>query len=182
MLIRRKQMNKLFCLILSMVLYFSLNAEELSDYRLGSGDKISIQVFNEEDLNLEVILSDAGTISYPFLGEIHASGETISHLENIIIDGLKGDYLVDPKVNVSVVEYRQFYMNGEVKSPGGYPFQPGLTLDKAVALAGGFTERASKSKIYVVHEGGPTGVKKAQISLNDAVQPGDIITIEQSFF
>lgn len=161
------------------------SAEDYSNYLLGSGDKISIQVFNEEDLNLEVTLSDAGTISYPFLGEIKVAGQTISQLEEAIVAGLKGDYLVDPKVNISVIGYRQFYMNGEVKSPGGYAFQPGLTLDKAVALAGGFTERASKSKIYVVHDGGKIGkegAKKAQLSLNDAVNPGDIITVEQSFF
>ena len=98
-------------------------AQSLSDYQLGSGDQIQVQVFGEEDLSMEVRLSDAGTISYPFLGEIRVAGNTVSQLEAQIVKGLKGDYLVDPSVNVSVVEYRPFYINGEVKTPGGYPYQ-----------------------------------------------------------
>jgi protein involved in polysaccharide export with SLBB domain len=156
-------------------------AETLSDYRLGSGDRIQIQVFDEPDLSMEVRLSDAGTISYPFLGEVRVSGNTVSQLEAQIVGGLKGDYLVDPKVNVSVVEYRPFYINGEVEDPGGYPYQPGLTLRKAIALAGGFTERASKSKINVLSEGAIDG-RQRQIGMDVMLNPGDIVTVEQSFF
>jgi len=156
-------------------------AETLSDYRLGSGDRIQIQVFDEPDLSMEVRLSDAGTISYPFLGEVRVSGNTVSQLETQIVGGLKGDYLVDPKVNVSVVEYRPFYINGEVEDPGGYPYQPGLTLRKAIALAGGFSERASKSKINVLSEGAIDG-RQRQIGMDVMLNPGDIVTVEQSFF
>ncbi|MGB0664069.1 MAG: polysaccharide biosynthesis/export family protein [Pontibacterium sp.] len=154
-------------------------AASLSDYTLGSGDLVSIQVFGEGDLSFEVRLSDAGTIPYPFLGEVNAVGKTTGQLASLITRGLKGDYLIEPNVNVTVLEYRQFFINGEVKKPGGYPFQPGLTLQKAVALAGGFTERASSSKMFVVSDGGADPVP---ISLNSSVEPGDIITIEQSFF
>jgi len=94
---------------------------------------------------------------------------------------LKGDYLVDPSVNVSVVEYRPFYINGEVKTPGGYPYQPGLTLRKAVALAGGFKERASKTKISLLSERALDG-KQRQVGIDEVLNPGDIITVEQSFF
>jgi protein involved in polysaccharide export with SLBB domain len=161
--------------------FCSLAAENLSDYQLGSGDRIQIQVFDEADLSMEVRLSDAGTISYPFLGEVRVSGNTVSQLEAQIVGGLKGDYLVDPKVNVSVVEYRPFYINGEVEDPGGYPYQPGLTLRKAIALAGGFTERASKTKINVLSEGAVDG-RQRQIGIDVTLNPGDIVTVEQSFF
>jgi protein involved in polysaccharide export with SLBB domain len=157
------------------------SSETLSDYRLGAGDRIQIQVFDESDLSMEMRLSDAGTISYPFLGEVRVSGNTVSELEVQIVGGLKGDYLVDPKVNVSVVEYRPFYINGEVEDPGGYPFQPGLSLRKAIALAGGFTERASKSKINVLSEGAIDG-RQRQIGMDVMLNPGDIVTVEQSFF
>ena len=130
---------------------------------------------------MEVRLSDAGTISYPFLGELRVSGNTVSQLEAQIVNGLIGDYLIDPKVNVSVTEYRPFYVNGEVESPGGFPYQPGLTLRKAIALAGGFTERASKTKITVLSEGAVDG-KQRQISIDEMLVPGDIVTVEQSFF
>lgn len=157
-------------------------AAEVSDYKLGTGDYIRIQVFGEEDLNLEVRLSDAGTISYPFLGEIEVLGLTVGQLEGRITEGLKGDYLIDPRVNLAVIEYRNFYIHGEVENPGGYSFLPGLTLRKAVALAGGFTERASRSKIYVLHEDDINRNKPATMALGATVYPGDIITIEQSFF
>jgi protein involved in polysaccharide export with SLBB domain len=168
-------------LVFLLVSALSPAAETLSDYRLGSGDRIQIQVFDEEGLSMEVRLSDAGTLSYPFLGELRVSGNTVNQLEAQIVTGLKGDYLVDPKVNVSVIEYRPFYINGEVDGPGGYPYQPGLTLRKAIALAGGFTERASKTKITVLSEGGVAG-KQRQIDIDDMLRPGDIVTVEQSFF
>lgn len=160
---------------------FSADGSTLSEYKLGSGDKLSIVVFDEDDLSIEVILSDAGTISYPFLGELAIKGKTLSELENMIISGLKGPYLIDPKVNVKVVEYRQFYIHGEVTKSGGYPYQPGLTLRKAITLAGGLTERASKSKIYLRRDGDNDPAPRL-IGMDDFVLPGDTITVEQSFF
>lgn len=155
-------------------------ANGLSDYKLGAGDVIRIFVYEEPELSFEVKLSDAGTLSYPFLGELIVSGKTVSELELIIDSGLRGDYLVEPSVNVSVVEYRQFFVNGEVERPGGFAFQPGLTLRKAVALAGGFTERASRNKIYVIRD--IQSEDRTLIKLDEDVFPGDIITVEQSFF
>lgn len=170
-----------FVLIVSAV-PFADASDALSGYRLGSGDVIRLQVFDEPDLSMEIRLSDAGTISYPFLGEIRVAGLTMSQLESEVVAGLKGDYLVDPKVNVSVLEYRPFYINGEVEDPGGYPFQPGLTLRKAIALAGGFTERASKTKIFSIPEGMAQVDNQKQVGMDDVIQPGDIITVAQSFF
>ena len=153
-----------------------------SQYQLGSGDVISINVFGEEDLSFEQIrMTDAGTFSYPFLGEVRALGKTVAEIERIIINGLKGDYLIDPKVSVSITEYRDFFVNGEVKNPGGYPFKPGLTLRKAVALAGGLTERASENKVSVIRENG-NDKRTFKANMDTPIQPGDIITIEQSFF
>ena len=153
--------------------------ETLSDYKLGAGDQIRITVYDEPDLSIEVRLSDAGTISYPFLGEIRVAGRTVGELEQRLRDGLKGDYLVEPDISVSILEYRQFYIHGEVESPGGFAYVPGITLRKAIAVAGGFTERASRRKINVIRE--PNSNPRV-ISLDEEVRPGDIITIEQSFF
>jgi protein involved in polysaccharide export with SLBB domain len=150
-------------------------------YKLDSGDKISITVFDEPDLGLQVQISNASTISYPFLGELKVKGLTPGELESRITQGLKGPYLIDPKVSVTVQEYRPFYINGEVKQSGGYPFQPGLTLRRAVSLAGGFTERASKTKMTVIRDMDPEK-KSVNIGLDDWVYPGDAVTIEQSFF
>ena len=173
-------------LIVASALIFSLqaSAQPSTEYQLGSGDLISIQVFGEEDLTMEIKLSDKRTISYPFLGDIAVLDNTISQLESTITKGLKGDYLIEPRVNVSVKEYRPFFITGEVEEPGGYPYQPGLTLRKAITLAGGFTERASKNKIYVTKKGLIDSLSEIRqlIKLQDPVHPDDVITIEQSFF
>ncbi len=153
----------------------------LSVYTLGAGDTIRVTVFGEEDLSLETILNDAGSLSYPFLGELAIKGLTVSQLERLITSGLKGPYLIDPRVSVSIIEYRQFYVNGEVEEPGGFSFQPGMTLRKAVSLAGGFSERASKSKFFIISDDDPSMAPRSS-KLEAAISPGDIIIIEQSFF
>jgi protein involved in polysaccharide export with SLBB domain len=84
-------------------------------------------------------------------------------------------------VSVSIINYREFYISGEVNSPGGYPFQPGLTLDRAIALAGGLTERASKRRITIIR-GGDKRETIEKAALNTTVKPGDTITIDQGFF
>lgn len=155
--------------------------EAMSDYKLGAGDKISIYVFDEPDLSMEYTLSGGGTISYPFLGEIQIMSMTVGELENRIVTGLKAGYLVDPKVNVTIKEYRQFFIQGEVTKSGGYPYQPGLTLRKAISIAGGLTERAAEKKIFVIREDDPAKQKKP-IGLDEPVYAGDSVTVEQSFF
>jgi protein involved in polysaccharide export with SLBB domain len=158
------------------------DSDSLSRYQLGSGDVISIVVFGEDDLKREHIrLTDAGTISYPVLGELKVLGRTVGELEKIITDGLQGRYLVNPRVSVSVDQYRPYFIHGQVKSGGGYPFQPGLTVRKAVSVAGGFTDRASKEKIFVIRDKDKT-VKPVKVDLDTPVLPGDIITVEESFF
>lgn len=153
-----------------------------SVYKLGAGDLLSVQVFGESDLSFdEIRLTDAGTFSYPFLGEIRAKGLTSSEVEHLIIRGLRGDYLIDPRVTVRILEYRPFFVNGEVKRPGGYPFKAGLTLRKAIALAGGFTERASRSKMHIIRDTDKSNAPM-KASLDTKVYPGDIITVDESFF
>jgi polysaccharide export outer membrane protein len=150
-----------------------------SEYTLGPGDKVEIKVYGQEDLTITTFLGNSGIINYPFLGEIKVKGLTIKQLEQRIYDGLLGDYLVSPNIDAQVVEYRPFYIHGEVEDPGAYPYQPGMSINQAVALAGGLTERASKEKILLFKEGSKQGV---EASLSSNVAPGDTITIEQRFF
>lgn len=154
----------------------------LSSYRLGSGDVVSIRVLGEDDLKREKIrLSDAGTISFPIIGEIRVLGKRVAELENLIADGLRGKYLLNPVVSVTIEEYRPIFVNGQVEKSGAYPFQPGLTIRKAVSLAGGFKERASKEKIFVIREDDKTQTP-VKVDQSALVNPGDIITVEESFF
>ena len=114
------------------------------------------------------------------LGEVRAKGLTIGEIEKSITAGLSGRYLVNPRVSITIEEYRPFYINGMVEHPGGYPYQPGLTVLKASSLAGGFKERASFSKISIIREGEVGRPQKADI--NSPVNPGDTVFIEESFF
>lgn len=157
-------------------------AEGNSQYRLASGDVIRINVFGEKDLSFdELRLTDAGTFSYPFIGEVQAKDKTAVEIEQMIIDKLKSDYLIDPRVSVSVLKYREFFISGEVKSSGGFPYQPGLTVRRAAALAGGLTERASENRITIIRDSDPRRTPE-RATLDTMVSPGDIITIDQGFF
>jgi polysaccharide export outer membrane protein len=152
-----------------------------SDYKLGPGDRVTVTVFNEKDLTVDARLSDAGTFSFPLLGELRAQGMTIGMLQDYLTEQLRNGFVVNPQVYVSIVEYRQFFVNGEVNKPGGLPYQPGLTVRKAIALAGGFTPRASYTKIFIIHEDDPFG-RARPVGLDTFLRPGDILTVEQSFF
>jgi protein involved in polysaccharide export with SLBB domain len=150
-------------------------------YRLGPGDWIVIDVFGEEDLSMDVMLNDTGVIDYPFLGTLEVEGLTVVQLESVLLGGLKGPYLVDPDITVAVKQYRNIYVNGEVENPGAFPYEPGMTVEKAIAMAGGFTERASRKKIEANRAADSSG-QSQRISGIEAVRPGDIITVPQSFF
>ena len=158
--------------------------EAVSSYTLNTGDHVQVTVFEEPDLSVSAILDDTGAISYPLLGEVQVRGLTARELETEITESLRGRFLINPRVNVSIAEYRPYFMRGEVSSPGSFPFKPGLTVEKAVSMAGGFTSRASKSKFYIVSddaiEGGEGNRRSA--TLSSRIRPGDVIHIEQSFF
>jgi protein involved in polysaccharide export with SLBB domain len=159
-----------------------VRSSALSSYKLAAGDVISIRVLGEDEFTREKIrLTDAGTISFPAIGEIKVLGRTLGDLESIVVKGLKGRILVNPKVSVQIDEYRPFYVNGMVERPGGYPFQPGLTVRKAVSLAGGFKERAAMNKIFIIRED-DREQKPSKVDLSTMIGPGDILTIEESFF
>lgn len=158
------------------------DAALISTYKLRAGDVISIRVFGEDDFTRDKVrLNDAGSLSFPFLGELPVLGRTVGEVQEALTTRLRGKYLVNPRVNVWIEEYRPIFVNGMVEKPGGYPFQPGLNVRKAVSLAGGFKERASLNKIFVVREGDPAQ-KPQKVDVTAEIGPGDTITVEESFF
>ena len=168
---------------LSVLLLLALSATaSAAQYKLGSGDVIRISVHGEPDLSFEEVrLTDAGTFTFPFIGEVDANGKTPGEVRNVLVEKLKDGYLIDPRVSVSVVNYREFYISGEVKLPGGYPYQPGLTLDRAIALAGGLTERASTKRMTIVR-GSEGSRAEEKATMDTLVRPGDTINIDEGFF
>ena len=167
--------------LLVSVCALSVNAQN-EGYTLSSGDTIRIYVYGEPDLTFEsLLIGQNGRISYPFLGELKVTDKTSAQLQQSLVDGLKPDYLIDPRISVSIVKYRPFFVNGEVRNPGGVDFQPGLTLRKAISLAGGFTERANKKQLLVIADADPE-LEEKKVGLDYKVQPGDIITVQDTFF
>ncbi len=151
-------------------------------YRVDTGDGISVTVYGEADLSItDERVKGNGTISYPLLGDIEVRGLTAPELRGLISRLLADGYLKKPNVTVSVATYRMFFIKGEVRKPGGYNYQGGLTVEKAVALAGGFTERASEKKITLVRDDDPE--QRLQTAKpTTRIRPGDVVTVGESFF
>ena len=169
---------RILVLISLLFIICSVNAD---DYLLGPGDKIKISVYDEPDLTVEKTIDRTGVISFPFLKDIKVARVTTSDVEKKIREGLLGDYLVDPQVTVTVVQYRPFFIHGQVVRPGGYPYQDDLRLDKAIALAGGLASRASKTNWKITRIVNSETVT-IEANISTIVLPDDIIKIEQSFF
>jgi polysaccharide export outer membrane protein len=150
-------------------------------YRLGPGDQVQVTVFRHEDLSGPFALDGEGYLALPLVGEILAGGLNARQLENEIEIRLKGGgYLVNPQVGIQVLNYRPFYIIGEVRNPGSFQYVSGMTVINAVALAGGFTYRADQDDI-VISRGGSDGPKE-QARPDSQVLPGDIVEVTERFF
>ena len=156
-------------------------ADTVAGYRLGPGGKVRLTVFRHEDLSGEFALDGEGYFAMPLVGEILGGGRTARQLENEVEVALKsGGYLVDPQVSIEVLNYRPFYIIGEVNNPGSFEYVNGMTVINAVALAGGFTYRADQDDI-VISRGGSSG-PEMQAAPDSKVLPGDIIEVQERFF
>lgn len=151
-----------------------------TDYLLGSGDKLRVNVFGEEDLSGEVDVTGNGKVSLPLIGQVQAAGLTIGAFTEEVANKLREGYLTNPKVSVEVLNYRPFYIIGEVTTPGQYPYTNGMTVLNAVAVAGGFTYRANEDKVLITRG----DQKEVEYALTQAVKvlPGDIVKIPERFF
>jgi protein involved in polysaccharide export with SLBB domain len=150
-------------------------------YRLTVGDHLRVTVYGHEDLSGEFDIDGTGNLSLPLIGDVRAAGLTANELEAAITDQLRPDYLKNPRVSAELTDYRPFYIFGEVKSPGSYPYTSGMTVISSIAVAGGFTYRARKNRIRIVRGAGDAQVK---LEANDdtPILPGDVIEIPERFF
>jgi protein involved in polysaccharide export with SLBB domain len=149
-------------------------------YKLGVGDKLRVTVFGEKDLSGDFDVNDQGLVALPLIGTVRVAGETVQQAETLITQRYGKDYLVNPRVTVEVLNYRPFYILGEVQKPGSYPYVNGLTVLNAVALAGGYTPRANRSHIVVRRATDP-GTEQP-IGEDGGVLPGDVVRVPERFF
>lgn len=149
-------------------------------YKLGVGDKLKISVYGEPELSGQLEVNALGNVPMPLIGDVPAKGQSITQIRDAVAGRLAGGYLKNPKVSVEVLNYRAFYVHGEVRNSGEFQFKPGLKLRDAIATAGGYTYRANTSHVIVTRE----GAQEMRIPLpSDAlVLPGDNIRAPERFF
>lgn len=151
------------------------------EYRLDTGDLIRIEILGEAETVSEVRLDESGLVNYIQLPTpLAVNDKTLAEVKAELTSLLKPDYYLNPNVQVTILEYRPFFIYGHVNNPGAYPFQPGLNVAKAIALAGGETERADLDDIKVIRATDASETE-VDIKMNSAVQPGDIIKVTEGF-
>jgi polysaccharide export outer membrane protein len=150
-------------------------------YRLDSGDKVRVIVFGQDNLSRVYSVDGSGCVSIPLIGPVRARGLTTFQLAKVIADELRQEYIKDPKVTVEVETYRPFFILGEVKKPGQYPFVNAMTVEAAVAIAEGYTERAKQRMVRLTRPF--AGVNSTVMVPTDyPVQPGDTIYVMERLF
>ena len=159
----------------------AIASRTVGDYELGSGDKIRLSVFGEEELSGEFVVSGAGLLSIPLAGDIPAKGRTITDIQRAVEESLRARYILNPQVSAEVLTYRPFYVLGEVNKPGTYPYAAGLTVLNAVATAGGFTYRGDDRRVYIRRDG---SLREETFVLSSSLEvaPGDTIRIAERLF
>jgi polysaccharide export outer membrane protein len=154
---------------------------EESGYWLDSGDKLRVVVFGQDGLTASYAVDTSGSITMPLIGSVPARGRTPAQLQAAIAAKLRQGYVREPHVAVEVEAYRPFFILGEVTLPGQYPYVANMTVETAVAIAGGYTPRAQKQRIEVSRQiNGLT--EKRVVSPNYPVSPGDTIKVAERWF
>ncbi len=153
------------------------------EYRVSSGDKLHIIVFGEDTLTGDYVITSGGNLTFPLVGNLPASDKTVEQLQTVLSTKLADGYVNNPRVSIQVVSFRPFYILGEVNRPGEYPVSTGLTLQQAVASAGGYTYRANTRRIFLKRA---NEVQEKLIDLREAgpivVRAGDTIRISERHF
>jgi polysaccharide export outer membrane protein len=151
-------------------------------YRLSPGDKLKVVVFNEQDLTGEFQVNERGNVAFPLVGEVQAANSTPDEFQSRLTARLRGKYVKNPRVSIEITNYRPFNVLGEVRNAGQYPYRPGLTVQDAVALAGGFTYRANSRTVYVRRADASGEVSVTTDGEKVPILPGDNIRVPERYF
>ncbi len=174
--------NLLFAGFVAMLFaaFLGITASAQGSYRLGTGDKLKVTVFGEEDASGEYEIDAAGTISARLLGRVAVRGMTTSEVEQTLYDQYRSrNVFKNPKISIELLNLRPFFILGEVEKRGQYPYVNGLTVAQAVAIAGGYTYRASRSRITIQRAGAPAEERADE---HTPVNPGDIVRVPERYF
>ena len=161
--------------------YASAPASYSPDYTLDSGDKLRVVVFGQDGITNSYTVDAGGNVNLPLVGTVPARGATTQQLSRVIADRLKQGYVREPHVSVEVEAYRPFFVLGEVTTPGQYPYVANMTAETAIAIAGGFAPRASKSKVQLTRNA-PGQQINGEVPLNFPLRPGDTVVVKERWF
>ncbi len=150
-------------------------------YRLDAGDRLRVVVYGQEGLTNTYTVDAGGSITMPLIGAVRARGLTPAELAAAVTAQLKKGYLREPYVAAEVESYRPFFILGEVTAPGQYPYVPNMTVESAVAIAGGFTPRAQRSDVQLTRTGG-AGTQRATVPPGTVLKPGDTVVVTERWF
>jgi polysaccharide export outer membrane protein len=150
-------------------------------YRLGAGDRVRVTVFEQQGLTNTYSIDQSGYLSFPLIGAIPARGHTSQQLEGEIAKKLRQGYLRDPDVSVEIDRYRPIFVMGEVGASGQYSYVPGLTVQKAVAIAGGFSPRANQESVDITRDINGK-VLTGRVATSDPLLPGDTVYVRERLF
>ncbi len=150
-------------------------------YLLDAGDQVRVTVFDQDDLTNSYAVDQSGYISFPLIGAVAARGRTVQQMESAIAGGLRNGFLRNPDVSVEVAQYRPIFVMGEVGTAGQYAYVPGLTVQSAIASAGGFTARANQSDADITRQVSGE-VMTGRVLISDPVLPGDTIYVRERLF
>jgi len=150
-------------------------------YRLDAGDKLRVVVYGQEGLTNTYAIDAGGSITMPLIGAVPARGRTPAGLAAEISGKLRSGYIRDPSVAVEVETYRPFFILGEVAAPGQYPYVPNMSVESAVAIAGGFSPRAQRDRVTLTHTSN-SGPSRAEVPLGTPLSPGDTILVGERWF
>jgi len=159
----------------------ALVASATAPHRFQGGEKIKINVYNEPSLSGDYDIDPNGMVSLPLAGTIKAVGLTQAQFEKELAQKFRSEYLRNPKVTVTILQFRPIYIVGEVEKQGEYPFKPGLNVLTAMAAAGGATYRASRDAVLIQHYG-ETGMRQYPQQAGTVVLPGDLIKVPERYF
>ena len=150
-------------------------------YRLDAGDKLRVVVYGQEGLTNTYAIDAGGAITMPLIGSVPARGRTPAELASAITARLRGGYIRDPSVAVEIEAYRPFFILGEVAAPGQYPYVPNMSVESAVAIAGGFSPRARRDYVTLTHTDA-SGSSRYLAPLGTPVRPGDTVFVGERWF
>jgi polysaccharide export outer membrane protein len=152
-----------------------------SAYRLDAGDRLRVVVYGQEGLTNSYAIDAGGSITMPLIGAVRARGLTPAALAGSITARLRNGFIREPSVAVEIEAYRPFFILGEVAAPGQYPYVPNMSVEAAVAIAGGFSPRARRDEVMLSHTT-EQGIVRAAVPLGTPIDPGDTIQIGERWF